>query len=115
MKKHFFTRVFVAIAVFSLLGLTINLGAVDFKGKTLYIMAASDEFITNKVVEDFEKRTRAKVELQIVPNEQYMSKLKPVLKAGKKVPDIFIGEAGYVKEVVNLGVLSCDKYGSCVR
>jgi hypothetical protein len=37
----------------------------------------SDEFKTNKVVDDFEALTGAKVNLQVVPNEQYPNKLKP--------------------------------------
>lgn len=78
--------------------------AQAFKGKTLTIMSMSDEFKTNKVIDDFEAATGATVDLQVVPNEQYLNKLKPILKVGKNVPDIFVGEAGYVKEVVNLGV-----------
>ncbi|NNM67046.1 MAG: extracellular solute-binding protein [Spirochaetales bacterium] len=74
------------------------------KSNVLTIMAMSDEFKTNGVIQDFEKMTGAKVDLQIVPNEQYMNKLLPLLKTGKDVPDIFEGEAGYVKQVVNLGM-----------
>jgi multiple sugar transport system substrate-binding protein len=91
----------VAIALVATIG---QVSAQQFKGKTLVILTMSDEFKTNRVVEDFEAATGAKVDLQIVPNEQYMNKLKPLLKIGKNVPDIFVGEAGYVKEVVNLGM-----------
>lgn len=78
--------------------------AESFAGQTLSILTMSDEFKTNKVIEDFETLTGAKVDLQVVPNDQYLSKLKPILKVGKNVPDIFVGEAGFVKEVVNLGM-----------
>lgn len=78
--------------------------AQKYKGQTLTILSMSDEFKTNKVVDDFEALTGAKVDLQVVPNEQYLNKLKPLLKTKKNVPDIFVGEAGFIKEVVNLGM-----------
>jgi maltose-binding protein MalE len=78
--------------------------AQDFKGKTLTILSMSDEFKTQGVIAEFEAATGAKVDLQVVPNEQYLNKLKPLLKTGKNVPDIFVGEAGFIKEVVNLGM-----------
>jgi len=105
MKNRLLTK---AITGLSALGLLLvascSQGPESFKGKTLTILSMSDEFKTNKVVEDFEAATGAKVDLQVVPNEQYLNKLKPLLKTGHNVPDIFVGEAGFVKQVVNLGM-----------
>ena len=39
------------------------------------------------------------VEIVIVPNEQYQSKIDPALQAGKDAPDIFAIEAGYAKNI----------------
>ena len=75
-----------------------------FKGRTLSIITFASEFKDQGFVADFEKETGAKVDLQIVPNENYESKMAPLLKTGKGVPDVFTGEAGYVKEYVDAGV-----------
>lgn len=104
MLKKIWRTGLTALAAVGLLGSAQGLAAQDFKGKTLTILTMSDEFKTNKVIDDFEALTGAKVVLQIVPNEQYLNKLKPILKVGKNVPDIFVGEAGYIKDVVNLGM-----------
>lgn len=76
----------------------------QFKGRTLTIITFASEFKDQGFVADFEKLTGAKVDLQIVPNENYESKMTPLLKTGKGVPDVFTGEAGYVKEYVDGGV-----------
>lgn len=74
-----------------------------FKGRTLTIITFASEFKDQGFVADFEKLTGAKVELQIVPNENYENKMMPLLKTGQGVPDVFTGEAGYVREYVDAG------------
>jgi maltose-binding protein MalE len=103
MKNRLSSKAIVVLLTVGLMFIGSTAFAQNFKGKTLTILSMSDEFKTNKVLDDFEALTGAKVDLQIVPNEQYLNKLKPLLKTGKNVPDIFVGEAGFVKEVVNLG------------
>jgi len=118
MKNRLSTKAITVLSALGLLLLGSTAFAQDLKGKTLTILSMSDEFKTNKVIEDFEAATGAKVDLQVVPNEQYLNKLKPLLKSGKGVPDIFVGEAGFVKEVVNLGAsedLSKAPYNANVK
>jgi len=76
----------------------------SFLGRTLTILSMSDEFKTQGVIAEFEKATGATVVLQVVPNEEYLLKLKARFQSGTDVPDIFLGEAGFIKEVVNLGM-----------
>lgn len=102
MKFHLPKRVLTLGLVGLWLGSALSFGQWA-QGRTLTIMTFSDEFKTNGVIADFEKLTGAHVDLRVVPNEQYMNKLIPLLRTHRDVPDIFVGEAGYIKEVVNLG------------
>ncbi len=104
MNSRFSTKAISVLLTAGLLLVGSNVFAQQFKGRTLTILSMSDEFKTQGVIADFEAATGAKVDLQVVPNEQYLNKLKPLLKTGKNVPDIFVGEAGFIKEVVNLGM-----------
>lgn len=45
-----------------------------------------------------------KVNITVIPNKEFLSKLTPVLSSGQDVPDIFTGESDYVKYLVNAGV-----------
>ncbi len=103
MNSRLSTKAISVLLTAGLLLVGSNVFAQQFKGRTLTILSMSDEFKTQGVIADFEAATGAKVDLQVVPNEQYLNKLKPLLKTGKNVPDIFVGEASFVKEVVNLG------------
>jgi maltose-binding protein MalE len=51
----------------------------------------------------FENLTGAEVEFIIVPSEDYLTKIRPVLRSGTDAPDVFTGEAAFVKELVNSG------------
>lgn len=54
-----------------------------------------------------------KVNITVIPNTEFLSKLTPVLSSGTDVPDIFTGESDYVRYLVNAGVwddLSGDIY-----
>ncbi|MEM9423414.1 MAG: extracellular solute-binding protein [Spirochaetota bacterium] len=62
----------------------------------------SDELETNGIIKDFnQKYPDIKVNNIIVPNEEYVSKLRTVLRSKKNVPDIFVGEAANVQEWVD--------------
>jgi ABC-type glycerol-3-phosphate transport system substrate-binding protein len=50
-----------------------------------------------------EKNPTITVELTIVPTEDYPTKLKPVLKSGEGAPDIFTGEAAFIKQFIDAG------------
>ena len=55
-------------------------------------------------IEYFEERNPLiTVELTIVPSEDYPTKLKPILKSGEGAPDIFTGEAAFIKQFIEAG------------
>ena len=85
--------------------LLLSLGAFSAaKETTLNLWVFTDELIKNGAVDRFEKANPGvKVEVTTVPNEQYMDKLKPVLRANKNAPDVFLGEASLVKEIDESG------------
>ena len=45
-----------------------------------------------------------KVNITVIPNKEFLSKLTPVLSSGQDAPDIFTGESDYVRYLVNAGV-----------
>ncbi|MDO4331409.1 MAG: ABC transporter substrate-binding protein [Eubacteriales bacterium] len=45
-----------------------------------------------------------KVNITVIPNTEFLSKLTPVISSGQDVPDIFTGESDYVRYLVNAGV-----------
>lgn len=70
---------------------------------TLSLWSFTDEL--TRPIERFEQMyPNIKIELTIVPSEEYPSKLKPVLRTGKNAPDIFTGEFAYVKDFVESGI-----------
>ncbi len=71
--------------------------------KKLTIMTFTTEFEDQAIVKDFMEKTGVDVDLQIVPMADYEAKIRPLLKTGKNVPDIFVGEAAYVKQFVEAG------------
>jgi multiple sugar transport system substrate-binding protein len=66
----------------------------------LSIITFTTEFKSQGIVADFEKKYHVKVDLQIVPTESYQAKILPLLKTGQGVPDVFVGEAAWVKQFV---------------
>ncbi|MDN5305213.1 MAG: cellobiose transport system substrate-binding protein [Fusobacteriaceae bacterium] len=73
------------------------------KQKVITVWAFSDEL--KAYAKDFEAANPdIKVEFTIIPNEEYPTKLRPVLRTGKGAPDIFLGEAAYVRKWVDLGM-----------
>ncbi|MDD5131530.1 MAG: extracellular solute-binding protein [bacterium] len=69
----------------------------------LSIITYNSEFKSQGIVADFEKKYNVKVDLQIIPTEQYQAKILPLLKTGKGVPDVFVGEAAWVKQFLDGG------------
>lgn len=56
-----------------------------------------------------------KVNITVIPNKEFLSKLTPVISSGQDVPDIFTGESDYVRYLVNAGVwddLSGEPYNA---
>ncbi len=70
--------------------------------ETLKMWSITDEL--KPVIEDFEAKHDVNVELTIVALEDYLSKLVPVLKDKKNAPDIFVGEAQIIEELVDRGI-----------
>ncbi len=75
----------------------------SLEGKSLSIMTFTTEFEDQGIVADFMEKTGVIVDLQIIPMADYEAKIRPLLKTGKNVPDIFVGEAAYVKQFVDAG------------
>ena len=75
----------------------------SFEGMELSIITFTGEFNDQGIVADFEERTGATVDMQVVPNTDYEAKIRPLLATGQGVPDIFVGEAAYVRQFVEAG------------
>jgi ABC-type glycerol-3-phosphate transport system substrate-binding protein len=75
----------------------------SFEGMELSIITFTGEFNDQGIVRDFEERTGATVNMQVVPNTDYEAKIRPLLATGQGVPDIFVGEAAYVRQFVEAG------------
>jgi len=57
-----------------------------------------------RFIDRFEDRhPNIKIEMTIVPCEEYLNELKPILRSGRNAPDIFMGEYAHVKEIVESG------------
>jgi len=74
------------------------------KQTTLNLWTFTNELETNGAIARFEQQNPGvKVVITTVPNEQYLDKLRPVLRANKNAPDVFLGEQSLVKEIVETG------------
>src|SRR5690625_750444 len=62
----------------------------------LTITSFTDEL--QDVIDVFEEKHDVKVELQIIPTENYTTTLQPALESGEGAPDIFTGEIVYLKQ-----------------
>lgn len=92
----------VLSTVFLMMVLTSGFTAAG-KETTLYVWSGASEM--TQFVEKFEAMyPDIKVEITIIPNDVFPSKVKPVLKSGVKgAPDVFTGEYAYVKDFVESG------------
>ncbi|NMA84074.1 MAG: carbohydrate ABC transporter substrate-binding protein [Epulopiscium sp.] len=72
-------------------------------GKKLVVWTFTDE--VQKMIQDYylvdNPNLGYEIEIVIIPNEQYQSKIDPALQAGKDAPDVFAIEAGYAKKYLN--------------
>mgnify|MGYP003564907215 CR=1 FL=1 len=74
------------------------------KEKILRMWTFTDELEKNGAVARFEAQNPGvKIEVVTVPHDNYMEKIRPVLRANKNAPDIFLGESVQVKELVETG------------
>jgi len=63
---------------------------------TLNIWSSGDEL--ERYVEGFNKQyPNIKVNITVVPNDDFLAKIGPTLSSGKDAPDLFTGESNYVK------------------
>ncbi len=75
--------------------------AKTYRG-TMTMWSFSDE--VKKMVDKFESvYTGVKVKLTIVPYEEYLNKIFPVLHSGKNAPDVFTAEYSHVIDLVESG------------
>ena len=81
---------------------------------TLEVWSSGEEL--GRFVEGFNKEyPDVKVNITVVPNADFLTKLTPTLASGQGAPDIFTGESDYVKYLVNSGYwedLNQEKYTS---
>lgn len=79
-------------------GTNQNANTNDLSGE-ITVWSSSDDmknFVTGFNV----KYPNIKVNLTIIPNDQFEAKIKPALQSGQGAPDIFTGESDYVKNWV---------------
>lgn len=93
-----------AILVLALMVVGIATGCKKEQTATkLTIWAFTDEL--KKVVEDFKAANPGiEVTFSIIPNEEFKTKLKPVLRSGVGAPDVFLGENNWVRDIVSWGM-----------
>lgn len=69
---------------------------------TLEVWSSGEEL--GRFVEGFNKEySDVTVNITVVPNADFLTKLTPTLASGQGAPDIFTGESDYVKYLVNSG------------
>lgn len=80
----------------------------DADKKTLVVWTFTDEI--EHIVNDYylvdNPDLGYDIEVRIIPNEQYQSKLDPALSTGKGVPDVISLEGAYAKKYINSGYLA---------
>lgn len=72
------------------------------KGDTLVVWTFTDEL--KGIIENYYEKNNDldyKIDVVVVPNENYQSKLDPALGSGKAAPDVFAVEAAYAKKYFN--------------
>ncbi|MGI6623234.1 MAG: ABC transporter substrate-binding protein [Acetivibrionales bacterium] len=69
---------------------------------TIKVWSSGEEL--GRFVEGFNKvYPDIKVEIEVIPNADFIAKLTPTLSSGQGTPDIFTGESDYVKYLVDSG------------
>ncbi|MEM5947609.1 extracellular solute-binding protein [Spirochaetia bacterium 38H-sp] len=105
--KLTFKTIIAALAILLIAGVVFAQGGKDSgatltsSGEPLQVWSFTDEL--QKPLDHFKEASGVEYEYTIVPHEQYMTKLRQVLAAGTNVPDVFTGEAQFVRELVDGG------------
>ncbi len=73
----------------------------QYEGETLTVWSFTDEL--KPAIEYFENKFGVTVELTIMPTEDYVQAIRPVLQSGVGAPDVYTAEAAFVEEFVNNG------------
>ncbi len=95
-------RTITLLFVMLLLSAFVACGGGGADESVLSLWSFTDEL--ERPIERFEEQNPGvTIELTIVPNEEYLSKLRPVLRSKKNAPDIFTAEFAYVKDIVENG------------
>ena len=104
MKRHLSLILVLVLVATSLLGCgksdSSDVSLEVDKDKVLTIWSFTDEL--KKPLEYFEEKYGIKTELTIVPTENYVSKIQPVLESGVGAPDVFTGEIAWLKQWTDL-------------
>lgn len=84
------------IGIVILLAVGVVLGACSGDEPDLIVTSFTDEL--QVPIDYFEELHDVKVELQIIPTENYVNTLRPALESGSGAPDVFTGEIVYLKD-----------------
>ncbi len=102
------------VTVVGLLGTTMMLATSCGEEKKLVIWSFTDELEVQGDIQYFkdnytgpgQKWEGYEVELAMVPTEDYLTKLLPVLESGKGAPDLFTGELDMVQNFMEAGYVA---------
>ncbi|MBN1798390.1 MAG: extracellular solute-binding protein [Spirochaetales bacterium] len=101
-KKSIGLILLLGLIILAATGSTTPNIAAEEKKVVLSLWSFWDE--PKRFIERFEGRhPNITIEMTIVPCENYLEKLKPILRSGTNAPDIFAGEYSHVKEIVESG------------
>jgi len=101
-KKHIISMVIACLVILAVTGGTAPEIAAENKRIVLSIWSFTDEL--KDLIDRFENIYRGiRIDLTIVPYEEFLNKLRPVLESGKNAPDLFTGEYSFIKDIVESG------------
>ncbi|WP_067842605.1 ABC transporter substrate-binding protein [Amphibacillus sediminis] len=84
------------VSILTLIGVLFILSACSEDEPDLIVTSFTDEL--QEPIEYFEQLHDVKVDLQIIPTENYVNTLRPALESGSGAPDVFTGEIVYLKD-----------------
>ncbi len=84
------------MSILTLIGVLFILSACSEDEPDLIVTSFTDEL--QEPIEYFEQLHDVKVDLQIIPTENYVNTLRPALESGSGAPDVFTGEIVYLKD-----------------
>lgn len=86
------------LLLLTVVSVAFMLGACSDGDADLVVTSFTDELLGPIAV--FEELHDVKVDLQIIPTENYVTTLRPALESGSGAPDVFTGEIVYLKDWV---------------